>query len=179
MSFFNGLDNKLMNENQIKGITKLSELSGKVSSAAVQPILRIKKVLPNAKLPTKAHEGDLGYDLYAAEKTILLPNAVTKVRTGIACGFPAGFGGIIKDRSSVALKLEVFTKGGVIDSGYQNEILILFYNPNQTKPCVFEVGEKIAQLVLTKVHSFPVLVVDELTSESSRGMDGFGSTGKF
>lgn len=159
--------------------------------------LRVKKLDPNAMLPTRAAYGDLGYDLYALEDTVLLPGKVTLVKTGIACNFPDGVGGILKDRSSVATKMEVFVKAGVIDQGYTGEIKVAVFNPG---PIVstqvyttgqesstgyetvlsgekrFKAGDKIAQMVLVNVMGLQVEETDGL-EETERGSKGFGSSG--
>jgi dUTP pyrophosphatase len=137
-------------------------------------MLRVKKLSPDAKLPTKAHAGDLGYDLYCLEDTTILKDTITLVRTGIACGFPAGYGGIIKDRSSVATKMRLEVWAGVIDNAYIGEIKVAFYNPFTTQ--VFSAGDKIAQMVLVATLDEEVVEVDDLI-ETSRGDKGFGSTG--
>lgn len=157
----------------------------------------IKKLHPDAQLPTVAKHGDLGYDLYCLEDIKLTPGNVTKVRTGIACNFPYGYGALIRDRSSVATKQKVFVVAGVIDNGYTGEIIVAMYNPgyivNNTKSSFgvlddrlytslegtvqFKKNDKIAQLILTPVIYFPVYEVDEL-QKTERGSDGFGSTGR-
>lgn len=167
------------------------------TTVAINPsVLCVKRLAENAKLPTRANAGDLGFDLYALERTIIQPGVVTKVRTGIAVQFPMGYGGLIRDRSSVATKAEVFTVAGVIDNGYTGEIIVAFYNPGElelwsdqysspvipteivhTSPHVFEPGDKIAQLVLMPVFSGYVVEVTNL-ADTQRGEKGFGSSGK-
>jgi dUTP pyrophosphatase len=166
--------------------------------------LNVKKLHLNAMLPTKAHTGDLGFDLYALEDTVLEPGKVTKVRTGIAIGFPEGYGGLIRDRSSVATKANILVAAGVIDQQYTGEIIVAFFNPGypdvEVKPrnfwsnwfsdtpnysevnvvlrgLVLKAGDKIAQLILTPVITFPVKEVEEL-GRTDRGSNGFGSSGQ-
>lgn len=136
--------------------------------------LRVKKLHPDAQLPTKAHHGDLGFDLYALEDTVLEPRMVTKVRTGIACGFPTGYGALLRDRSSVATKQQVFVVAGVIDYGYRGEVLVAMHNPGD--PVTFKKGDKIAQMILTLVILTQVREVTEL-DDTTRGTNGWGSTG--
>lgn len=138
--------------------------------------MRVKKVRDYAKLPEKAHTGDLGYDLFAARAVDIFPGETKLVPTGIAIQFPFGFGGIIKDRSSVAKK-GLFTVAGVIDNGYIGEIHVMFFNStNEVKE--INIGDKIAQLILTPVSTAPVVEVDEVVPQDQRGSGGFGSTGK-
>lgn len=129
----------------------------------------------NATLPTRAHDNDLGIDLYSSETAVLRAGKVTKVHTSIAIQFPEDIGGIIKDRSSVATKQEIFTVAGVIDPQYIGEIVVAFYNPS-TEDKHFNIGDKIAQLVLVKsipIESEEILKIHATT----RGDKGFGSSG--
>ena len=138
--------------------------------------LKVKRHTDTAKLPEKAHQGDLGYDVFADEDKWIEPGGFKLVSTGISVhnsSYKYGF--IIKDRSSIAMK-GLFTHAGVIDAGYTGEIKVLFHNNNATAIKI-EQGDKIAQLVPTKVVSFEVEEVDELF-ETKRGKNGFGSTGK-
>jgi dUTPase len=123
------------------------------------------------------------------------PGQTVAVKTGIACEFPEGWGGIIKARSSQG-KAGIDVFGGVVDSGYRGEITVLLYNSNapiefrgsggplgpndfyQYDPTViYNHGDKVAQLVLVPV--FPGTIQEATTlGESSRGTQGFGSTGR-
>jgi dUTP pyrophosphatase len=162
--------------------------------------LRVKKLDERATIPTKGYFTDLGYDLYAIENTEIPAGVVTKVRTGIAIGFPMEYGAIIKDRSSMATKAQIQVVGGVIDQGYTGEIIVAFYNGapfeyvieydsydaypkvvrdihlNNGPSYLIKAGDKIAQLVLQKLESFPIIEVNELGT-TYRGENGFGSTG--
>ena len=138
--------------------------------------LQVKLLSNHAKLPQKAHAGDLGYDLYADSPAAIFPGETKVVKTGIAIQFPAGYGGFIKDRSSVATKKGLFTVAGVIDNGYIGEICIALHNGTDSLIHVAP-GEKIAQLVLIPTVSFEIEEVDELVSADQRGVGGFGSTG--
>lgn len=138
--------------------------------------LQVKLLSKNATLPQKAHSGDLGYDLYAGESAAIFPNETKVVKTGIAIQFPAGYGGFIKDRSSVATKKGLFTVAGVIDNGYIGEICIAIFNGTDSLTHIAP-GEKIAQLVLIPTVNFEVTEVDEVVSADQRGDGGFGSTG--
>lgn len=139
-------------------------------------MLRVKKLVATAVLPQKAHAGDLGYDLFASQWTDIFPNETKLVKTGIAIQFPEGYGGIIKDRSSVATKRELFTVAGVIDNGYTGEIQIAFHNASD-EVVEIDAGSKVAQLVLIPTVNFQVEEVEEIVSTDQRGDGGFGSTG--
>jgi dUTP pyrophosphatase len=138
--------------------------------------MKVKRLSDKALPPQKAHAGDLGYDLFSSEVTAIFPGETKVVKTGIAIQFPAGYGGFIKDRSSVATKKGLFTVAGVIDNGYIGEICIALYNGTESLIRV-ELGEKIAQLVLIPTVNFEIEEVTELVSADQRGEGGFGSTG--
>ena len=138
--------------------------------------MKVKRLSENSVLPTKAHAGDLGYDLYASEEVVLMAGQTKLVPTGIAIQFPEGYGGLLRDRSSVATKRNLFVVAGVIDNGYIGEIMIALHNSTDGYERIM-VGEKIAQLILTPTVNFTVEEVDELVSADERGTGGFGSTG--
>ena len=138
--------------------------------------LKVKRLTETARLPEKAHQGDLGYDIFADEDKWIEPGGFTLISTGISVhnsSYKYGF--IIKDRSSIAMK-GLFTHAGVIDAGYTGEIKVLFHN-NSSTAIKIEQGDKIAQLVPQPVVNFEVEEVEELF-ETKRGKNGFGSTGK-
>lgn len=139
--------------------------------------MNVKRLHEDAVLPTKSHVGDLGYDLYALEAMQIGPNAIQTIRTGIAIEFPEGYGGLIKDRSSVSTKLKLFTVAGVIDNGYTGEIKVALHNASGFMQ-VIGPGQKIAQLVLVPVTNFEIKEVDEIVTNDGRGDNGFGSTGE-
>lgn len=139
--------------------------------------MQVKRLSEYARLPEKAHLGDLGYDLYSNEGVTIFPSETKIVKTGIAIQFPEGYGGFIKDRSSVATKKGLFTVAGVIDNGYIGEICIALYNGTDSLIHVGP-GEKIAQLVLIPTVDFEVEEVDEVVPTDLRADGGFGSTGR-
>jgi dUTP pyrophosphatase len=139
-------------------------------------MLKVKKVVDHAVLPTKAHSGDLGYDLYAAEQVTIYAGETRLIPTGISVQFPAGYGGLIRDRSSVATKRYLFNVAGVIDNGYTGEIKVALYNSTDAFQTIYR-GDKIAQMILIPTVDFKVEEVTEITSQDGRGSNGFGSTG--
>ncbi|MGD0346549.1 MAG: dUTP diphosphatase [Terracidiphilus sp.] len=144
-------------------------------------MLRVKRLEAGARLPVVAHPGeDLGYDVFALEGTVLAPRATAKLRTGIAVearhpetGAPLGL--LVRDRSSMAAR-GLATTGGVIDSGYRGEVLIVMTNLGDAA-VELKAGEKIAQMVPVPVLTGPVQEVESLEG-SVRAAKGFGSTGK-
>lgn len=135
--------------------------------------LKVKKLTETAKLPTKAHPTDLGYDLYADETVSIDGNSAIKIKTGIAVGFPESWGGFIKDRSSMASK-GFAVIGGVIDQAYIGELsIVITYKRGVT---TIQKGDKIAQLVPIPLTNWPIIEVDNL-GKTDRGEKGFGSSG--
>lgn len=139
------------------------------------PVIEIKRVSPEAVLPTRAHPDDAGMDLYGLEDVLLVPQEGKVVRTGIALALKTGFVGLVADRSSMAKK-GVKTAGGVIDAGYRGEIQIVLWNLSKNEIRLNR-GERIAQLL---IHPIATPAVREVTSldETARGEKGFGSSGK-
>jgi deoxyuridine 5'-triphosphate nucleotidohydrolase len=138
--------------------------------------LKVKRLTETARLPEKAHTGDLGYDVFADEDKWIPYGEYRLISTGISVfNNTYKYGFVIKDRSSIAMK-GLFTHAGVIDAGYTGEIKIFFHNVSSTS-IKLEKGDKIAQLIPTKVINFEIEEVEELF-KTKRGNDGFGSTGK-
>ena len=137
--------------------------------------MQVQPLNSNAYFPVDPRVGDVGYDLTSPVDITLSPRLVTKVPLGIAIAVPEGHMGEIKDRSSLALK-GITTLGGVIDPSYRGEVVVILQNLGDQ---VYQItaGDRIAQLVLVKVSTPTVEVVDSLES-TERGTDGFGSTGK-
>ena len=140
------------------------------------PILKIQKLHPKAVVPTYAHPGDAGMDLYAVERVVIKPSQMAPVPTGLACQLPRGTVGLFWDKSGLATKYGLKIMGGVIDTGYRGELVVTLMNLG-SKPVVFEPGNKVTQMLIQHVHRPRITVVTSLAS-SKRGTKGFGSTGK-
>ncbi len=137
-------------------------------------MLKVKKLSPDATLPTVAHPGeDIGYDLYSAEDVIIAAHGAAGVHTGIAIEFVPTAGGIVKTRSGLARK-RLLCNAGVIDAGYRGEIIVLMENLGD-QPYTMRKGDKIAQLLEHRLVAGDV-VQGEL-SGAARGAKGFGSSG--
>ena len=138
--------------------------------------LYVKRHTDTARLPEKAHTGDLGYDIFADESVDLNPGERSLISTGIALRATNGkYGFILKDRSSMAVK-GLFSHAGVIDAGYTGEIKVLLHNA-RTDEYKISKYDKIAQMIPTHVVDFEVKDV-ERHANTTRGDGGFGSTGK-
>jgi dUTP pyrophosphatase len=137
--------------------------------------IKVKKLKPEAKLPSYAHPGDVGMDLYSLEEKTLAPGEHHLFLIGIAIEFPSGYGGIVKDKSSIS-KAKLHILGGVFDAGYRGEYSIHLVNLGKESYTI-EKGDKIAQLVILPVEIAKIEETDTL-SESVRGAGHFGSTGR-
>ena len=135
----------------------------------------VLRVSPEAVLPTRAHADDAGMDLYALEDVSLAPHAGRLARTGIALAIPAGFVGLVADRSSMAKK-GIKTAGGVIDAGYRGEIQVVLWNLSSQELRIGR-GERLAQLLIVPIATPSVREARSL-DETARGDKGFGSSGK-
>lgn len=149
--------------------------------------VKIKKLKPNAVIPTYAKDGDAGMDLVATEVIKDTPEQIT-YGTGIAVEIPEGFVGLVFPRSSIRKTgLQLSNSVGVIDSGYRGEIQATFnkifgsegmYDETKVPTTEFyKVGDRIAQIMIIPYPPIEFKEVEEL-SDSERGEGGFGSTGK-
>jgi dUTP pyrophosphatase len=140
--------------------------------------LRIARLDERARLPTRAHDGDAGLDLYALRDAVLAPGERASVPTGIAVEIPPGQAGLVLPRSGLAARhgISVVNAPGLIDSGYRGEVRVLLLNNDRERPFTLSAGDRIAQLVLVRVELPTPVEVDSLTN-SERGVGGFGSSG--
>jgi dUTP pyrophosphatase len=137
--------------------------------------LHIKKLHPDAKLPTYAHPGDAGMDLYVTREVTILPMELIQVETGVAMAIPYGYVGLVWDKSGLSNKFGLKVMGGVFDTGYRGEILVGILNTSQN-PYTFHVGDKVAQMLIQEVTQPTLIEVAEL-DDTVRGEGRFGSTG--
>jgi dUTP pyrophosphatase len=140
--------------------------------------LRFTRLSDAAIPPTRAHPGDAGFDLHAAEAASLPAGARGSVGTGIALEIPEGWAGLVLPRSGLAHRhgITLSNSPGLIDAGYRGEVRVLLHNTDPETGFEVAPGDRIAQLMLVR-HSVPELDEVELLDESARGGDGFGSTG--
>ena len=141
--------------------------------------ISVKKLRPNATLPTYGSEFAAGADLYACleEAVTIEPQQTKLIPTGLAMEIPMGWAGLIYARSGLATKrgLAPANKVGVVDPDYRGEIMVSLHNHGAV-PQTVEHSERIAQLVLTPYLTACFHEAEEL-SETVRGAGGFGSTG--
>ncbi len=164
-------------------------------------MLKVKLLHPDAVLPTVSYAGsDLGFDLYAIEDSVLQPGIPTRIRTGIAVEGPEGYGFILGDRSSMAVK-GITYMGGRIDAGYRGEIVVCLVNVNQPDyslaierdangvvkdvhlsradaSIAIHKGDKIVQMSLFRADTDRTIVLTETLGATARADKGFGSSGR-
>jgi len=141
--------------------------------------LPVTKLHASAVVPTRAHPGDAGLDLYSVEDAHVGPGERWSVGTGIAVEIPAGHAGLVLPRSGLAREhgITLVNSPGLIDAGYRGEIRVLLLNTDPAETVRLEAGARIAQLVVAPVALAEPIEVAEL-SDSARGDGGFGSTGR-
>ncbi len=145
--------------------------------------LRIKKLNPNAVIPSYGTDFAAGADLYACiDETVSIDCGETKmIGTGVALEIPTGYVGLVFTRSGLACKkgLAPANKVGVIDSDYRGEIKVALHNHNGSGEALsVENGERIAQIAIVPYLKAEFEETDDLEN-TERGESGFGSTGKF
>jgi dUTP pyrophosphatase len=169
-----------------------------------QAQLKIKRLHPDAVIPSYAHATDSGFDLHAIEDVIIQPGETVLIRTGLAIQIPPGHEIQIRPRSGITSKTKLRVQFGTVDEGYTGEIKVTVDNisPALTecvKPYLYGIdgevcakqdeqiplftynirkNDRIAQAVLapiTRVQQF--VEVDDFDIETDRGANGFGSTG--
>jgi len=140
-------------------------------------ILRLDPGLP---VPSYAHRGDAGADVYAREDVTLQPGERRLVPTGIALALPEGYVALVHPRSGLAHRsgLSIVNAPGTIDAGYRGEVQVCLVNLDPATPIELKRGDRIAQLVIQQFVTAGFVEVDALP-DSARGAGGYGSTGGF
>lgn len=167
--------------------------------------LQIKLLSENATMPTRANATDAGYDIYAAETVILEPQEKAIIKTDLAVNIPKGYVGLLTSRSGVSSKTHLVIETGKIDAGFQGNMKINIKNddlprvPNLRQAKYKDLennyvetngketyrigtykikkGDKLAQLVIVPIWTPELKEVEEFDTQSTRGTNGFGSTG--
>src|SRR6059036_3409935 len=141
--------------------------------------LEFVRLSPSARAPARAHDGDAGYDLHAAEAATLAPGARASVGTGVAVAIPDGHAGLVLPRSGLALRhgIALVNAPGLIDAGYRGELRVLLLNTDREAAFDISPGDRIAQLLLVSFEPLELQEADELET-TVRGAGGFGSTGR-
>ncbi len=140
-------------------------------------VLRIKRLDKGLPLPSYAHSGDAGLDLYSAEDVSIPPGEWALIPTGFAMALEEGYAAFIQPRSGLAARsgISIVNTPGLIDCHYRGEVKVILINHGK-QPFRVKRGDRVAQMVVQRVESVIVEEVDEL-EETTRGEGGFGSTG--
>jgi dUTP pyrophosphatase len=137
--------------------------------------IKIKKIRENATIPSYAHSGDAGMDVYSCVNLIIAPGKRALIPLGIAMEIPEGYVALVWDKSGLALKKGIHMMAGVGDCGYRGEYSLVILNTSE-EPYEVKAQEKIAQILIQPIETVEIEEVKNL-SDSSRGKGGFGSTG--
>lgn len=142
--------------------------------------IQILRLDPELPVPSYAHPGDAGADLFAREDVTLAPGERRLVPTGLAIALPEGFVALVHPRSGLANRsgLSIVNAPGTIDAGYRGEIQVCLVNLDPSTTIELARGDRIAQLVIQRFESADFVEVSELP-DSVRGEGGYGSTGGF
>ena len=164
-------------------MARVSDTRPRVISDVVSTSLAVVRLDRGLPLPSRAHNGDAGVDLYSAQDVELAPGERALVSTGVAVAIPFGMVGLVHPRSGLAARvgLSIVNSPGTIDAGYRGEIKVSLINLDPRTPIVVRRGDRIAQLLVQRVE-LPELVevtsFDEAgLSDTSRGEGGHGSSG--
>lgn len=136
--------------------------------------IKVLKETEDAILPTYAHFGDAGADLYANEEVDIQPNEVKIIQTGLKVEIPDGYEMQVRPRSGMSTKTPILGILGTVDSGYRGSLGVMLYNHGDI-PYRVQKGDRIAQAVIAPTYHGNFLISDSL-SETERGEGGFGST---
>jgi dUTP pyrophosphatase len=164
-------------------VARVSDTRPRVISDVVSTSLAVVRLDRDLPMPSRAHDGDAGVDLFSALDVELAPGQRALVPTGIAVAIPHGMVGLVHPRSGLAARvgLSIVNSPGTIDAGYRGEIKVALINLDPETLIVVHRGDRIAQLLVQRVE-LPELV--EVTSfdeaglaDTSRGDGGHGSSG--
>ena len=141
--------------------------------------VKLLRASPNAKIPTKGTAGSAYYDLYAAEHIYLIANRIALVSTGWRIEVPVDWFLDVRPRSGLASKgITVNNSPGTVDADYRGELKVILINLSG-ESFVVNIGDRIAQCALMPIVEADFIEVDYgQLSETARGVNGYGSTGK-
>lgn len=135
--------------------------------------IKVKKLLPEAKIPVYIHRGDAGMDVYAVSKNET--EKFIEYGTGLSFEVPEGFVMLIFPRSSISNTDLIMTNSvGVLDAGYRGELKLRFRKNGSDD---YQIGERVGQIMILPFPEIDYEESEEL-SDSARGENGWGSTGK-
>jgi dUTP pyrophosphatase len=164
-------------------VARVSDTRARVICDVVSTSLAVVRLDPDLPMPSRAHDGDAGVDLFSAQDIELAPGQRALVPTGVAVAIPHGMVGLVHPRSGLAARvgLSIVNSPGTVDAGYRGEIKVALINTDLQTPIVVRRGDRIAQLLVQRVE-LPDLVevasFDEAgLAGTTRGEGGHGSSG--
>ncbi len=173
-----------LNDDESDDLSYVNELSNLLSAlntdVSIESVVKvpIKKLSPDAVIPTYSKDGDAGMDLTAVSKEIT--DDYISYKTGLSFEIPKGYVGLLFPRSSNSKKDLLLTNSvGVIDSGYRGEVELRFktiLNGKMENISTYNVGDRVGQIMILPYPKIQFVETDKL-SESERGDGGFGSSG--
>lgn len=139
--------------------------------------VKVQKINPEAVIPEYIHEGDSGMDVYSVNNMELKSGERKLIGTGLRFEIPIGYEIQVRPRSGLAIKkgVTVLNTPGTVDSSYRGELGVILINHSNETYSVKK-GERVAQIVLSKVEKMLLEEIEELSS-TERGSGGFGHTG--
>lgn len=163
-------------KNNFKDLFELKDLlKNRNSPINIQFSLVNKDI--STEMPAYATSGSSGMDIKSIESVILNPSETKIIKTNLSVAVPDGYELQVRSRSGLAAKHSIFVLNGIgtIDSDFRGEIGVILHNASN-KSFKIDVGDRIAQLVLSKVEKVHIILSDTLP-ETKRGVGGFGHTG--
>ena len=163
---------------EVELLPTVEEARGAPAYSSLAAVLQVKKLVPQATVPTKASPGSAGYELYAASYVEVPANGRALIPLGLAIKMPMGCYGRISERTAFSVTWNTGVGAGVIDPDYEGELSVLLLN-HASRDLVITPGTKVAQLILECIITPAVEEVESLptSTTSERGASGFGSTG--
>lgn len=140
--------------------------------------LKVKLLYDNSRIPEFANSGDAGMDIFSVEDKLIRSGESALISTGIQLEIPKNTEIQVRSKSGLALKhqITVLNSPGTIDEGYRGEVKVILINHGREDFYVKQ-GMKIAQIVLKPVYDVKICKVDKINENTSRGANGFGSSG--
>ncbi|OIR56390.1 MAG: deoxyuridine 5'-triphosphate nucleotidohydrolase [Amphiamblys sp. WSBS2006] len=138
----------------------------------------VKLLNPDAQVPKRGSAFSAGYDLCASSDSVVPARGKGHVKTGLSVSIPNGYYARIAPRSGLAAKSSIDVGAGVVDSDYRGEVVVILFNHGEEDFAVKK-GMRCAQLIITKILTPEIKVVEEHGEKTGRDAGGFGSTGMY
>jgi dUTP pyrophosphatase len=140
----------------------------------------VRLLSETARMPSRAHEDDAAFDLYADAALALAPGERAAVATGIALALPPGTAGLVLPRSGLAARhgITVLNAPGLIDPGYRGEVMVVLLNTDAGESFAIARGDRIAQLLIARGEDATLVAAEAELEATARGAGGLGSTGR-